>query len=358
MRSEVVEPGATIGIVGGGQLGRMLSTAAAQLGYRCHIFDPHERPVAADVAAEFTRAAFDDEAALRRFAAAVDVVTYEFENLPVGPLSVIEGKLRPGTKSLAVAQDRAEEKRFIEASGGRVARWRAVQSFAEVEQALPELGCPIVLKTRRYGYDGKGQAWIRESGQAAEAWTAIGEQPAVAEQGVAFDAEFSVILARGVDGRCARFDPPRNEHRDGILRRSTVPAGPLVEGQTGAAERMAVAIAEALEHVGVLTVEFFAGADGPIVNEIAPRVHNSGHWTIEGAATSQFEQHIRAICGLPLGSTALRGGHVTMDNLIGDDVLGWRELVAEPDASVHLYGKGAPRSGRKMGHVTRTAATS
>lgn len=350
---DMIGPGATIGIVGGGQLGRMLAVAAAQLGYRCHIFDPHERPCAADVAAEFTRAAFDDGEALRRFGEACAVVTYEFENLPVEPLALIGDRLRPGTRSLAVAQDRAEEKGFIEASGARVAPWRAVETLAEVEAAVRELGCPVVLKTRRYGYDGKGQAWIRDPGEAAAAWAAVREQPAVAEAGVDFAAEFSIVLARGPDGKCVRFDAPRNEHEEGILRRSTVPAGEPVEGQLAEAERMAVGIANALGHVGVLTVEYFAAADGPIVNEIAPRVHNSGHWTIEGAATSQFEQHIRAICGLPLGSTALRGRGAVMDNLIGADVHGWPELVAEPGASVHLYGKGEARPGRKMGHVTR-----
>jgi len=349
----MIPPGSTIGIVGGGQLGRMLSLAAAQLGYKCHIFDPHERPCAADVAAGFTRARYDDGDALRAFAEAVDVATYEFENLPVAPLTLLGPKLRPGVKSLAVAQDRAEEKSFIEASGARVAPWCAVQSLDDVDAAVAALGCPIVLKTRRYGYDGKGQAWIREPGEAAEAWEAIGEQPAVAEAGIDFAAEFSIILARGMDGQCVRFEAPRNEHRDGILRRSSVPAGAEVEALAGEAERMAFSIAAALDHVGVLTVEFFAAADGPIVNEIAPRVHNSGHWTIEGAATSQFEQHIRAICGLPLGSTALRGSRVVMDNLIGDDVLGWPELIAEPGLAVHLYGKGDARPGRKMGHVTR-----
>lgn len=352
----MIEPGGTIGVIGGGQLGRMLSVAAAQLGYRCHIFDPHEKPVAADVAAEFTRAPFDDGDALRAFAETVDIATYEFENLPVAPLTLLGPKLRPGVKSLAVAQDRAEEKSFIEASGARVAPWRAVETLEQVEAAVVALGCPLVLKTRRYGYDGKGQAWIRSAHEAAEAWEAIGRQPAVAEAGIDFRAEFSVILARSSGGECVRFDVPRNEHREGILRRSTVPAGAEIAEQIAAAERMAVGIAEALEHVGVLTVEFFAAAGGPIVNEIAPRVHNSGHWTIEGAATSQFEQHVRAICGLPLGSTILRGSTIEMDNLIGDDVLAWRELVAEPGAAVHLYGKGEPRPGRKMGHVTRVSA--
>jgi 5-(carboxyamino)imidazole ribonucleotide synthase len=346
-------PGSTIGILGGGQLGRMLSIAAAQLGYRCHIFDPHENPCAADVAAAHTRAAFDDQAALARFGESVDVVTYEFENIPVAPLAALGVKLLPGAKSLAVAQDRAGEKAFIEQCGGRVAPWRAVASLAEVEAALADLGAPIVLKTRRYGYDGKGQAWMRAPGDAPAAWGAIGHQPAVAEAGIDFRAEFSVIVARWADGRHAFWDSAENVHREGILRRSSVPASQAVARQVAEARAATLAIAEALGHVGVLTVEFFAAADGPMVNEIAPRVHNSGHWTIEGAVTSQFEQHVRAICGLPPGSTALAGAGAAMDNLIGDDLSGWADLVADPDAHVHIYGKGEARPGRKMGHVTR-----
>ena len=348
-----IAPGSTIGIIGGGQLGRMLSVAAAQLGYKCHIFDPHEAPCAADVAAEFTRAAFDDVDALRRYGDAVDVVTYEFENIAVEPLAVLGDKLRPGARSLAVAQDRAEEKRFIERSGARVAPWREVSTLADVEGAVAALGTQLVLKSRRYGYDGKGQAWVRSPGDAAEAWSAISEQPAVAEAGIAFDAEFSVIVARWEDGRHAFWDSPHNTHRDGILRRSAVPAGADIERHVEGARASALAIAEALGHVGVLTVEFFATAEGPLVNEIAPRVHNSGHWTIEGAETSQFEQHIRAICGLPPGSTELTGATATMDNLIGDEIERWSELVAERGAHLHLYGKGEARPGRKMGHVTR-----
>lgn len=348
-----IGPGATIGIIGGGQLGRMLSIAAANLGYKCHILDPHEAPCAADVAASFTRAKFNDVEALRHFAEAVDVATYEFENIAVEPLSVLGDKLRPGTRSLAVAQDRDEEKSFIERCGATVAPWRAVASLAEVEEAVSAIGTPLVLKSRRYGYDGKGQAWVRTPESAAEAWQAIGEQAAVAEAGIAFDAEFSVLVARWADGRTAFWDCPRNEHRDGILRRSTVPAGPAIDPHVPAARASAIAIANALGHVGVLTVEFFATADGPIVNEIAPRVHNSGHWTIEGSETSQFEQHVRAICGLPPGSTALTGPQAMMDNLIGPDVDRWPELVTEPGAHLHLYGKGEARPGRKMGHVTR-----
>jgi 5-(carboxyamino)imidazole ribonucleotide synthase len=349
----IVPPGSTIGIVGGGQLGRMLGVAAAQLGYRCHIFDPHEQPCAADVAAFVTRAGFDDAPALERFAGAVDVATYEFENLPVEPLKALGGKLRPGTRSLAIAQDRAREKEFIESTGARVAPWRPVASLAEVESAVAALGLPLVLKSRRYGYDGKGQAWVRSPGEAGAAWAAIGEEPAVAEAGVAFAAEYSVIVARWADGGHVFWDSPENEHSGGILRRSTVPCGDAVAAQVAEARASALRIAEALGHVGVLTVEFFASESGPVVNEIAPRVHNSGHWTIEGAVTSQFEQHVRAICGLPPGATALVGSGAVMDNLIGEDVGRWPELVAEAGAHLHLYGKDEPRPGRKMGHVTR-----
>ena len=349
----IVGPGSTIGIIGGGQLGKMLSLAAAQLGYKCHIFDPHERPCAADVAARFTSAAYDDRAALEGFASQVDIATYEFENLPVGPLALLGDKLRPGTRSLAVAQDRSEEKSFIEACGARVAKWRTGETLAEVEAAVAEIGLPLVLKTRRYGYDGKGQAWIREAGEGAEAWAAIGEEPAVAEAGVDFDAEFSIVLARSASGETASWEPIENVHSDGILSRSTVPAGQKVRDVFGEALPMATDIAAALGHVGVLTIEFFATAEGPIVNEIAPRVHNSGHWTIEGAVTSQFEQHIRAICGLPLGPTDRTGASVTMDNLIGPEVDAWQALAAERGAHLHIYGKGEARPGRKMGHVTR-----
>ena len=349
----MIAPSGTIGIIGGGQLGRMLALAAAPLGYKVHVFDPHESPCAADVAASFTRAAFDDVAALERFAAACDVVTYEFENLPVGPLATIADKLRPGTASLAIAQDRCAEKSFVEEAGGRPALWRKVDGPDDIAAAVNALGLPLVLKTRRDGYDGKGQAWLRSAGDTERVWQELGGRPLVAEKAIAFEAEFSVVLARGEDGSLAFFESTRNIHEDGILRRSELPAGTLIEGQVAEARRQAGAIAERLGHIGVLTVEFFACADGPLVNEIAPRVHNSGHWTIEGAATSQFAQHIRAITGLPLGSTALRSPQVTMHNLIGDEVDRWPELAADADAALHMYGKGAARPGRKMGHVTR-----
>jgi len=349
----MIPPGSTIGIVGGGQLGRMLAIAAAQLGYKCHILDPHEHVCAADVAARFTRAAFDDEAALRAFADTVDVATYEFENVPVEPLKFLGEKLRPSIQSLEIAQDRAHEKEFIESTGALVAPWRSVSALEDVEAALADLGLPLVLKSRRYGYDGKGQAWIRSPEGAEAAWDSIAREPAIAEAAVDFTAEFSVIVARWADGRHRFWDSPQNEHRDGILRRSTVPCGEAVAAEVEEARSAALRIAEALDHVGVLTVEYFAAPGGPLVNEIAPRVHNSGHWTIEGSVTSQFEQHVRAICDLPPGLTGLMRGGAVMENLIGPDVERWPELVAERGAHVHIYGKGEARPGRKMGHVTR-----
>ncbi len=349
----MLAPGSTIGIIGGGQLGRMMALAAARLGYRCHIYDPHVAPCAAEVSGDFTRAQFDDSDALAAFAQRCDVVTYEFENIAVAPLAALASKLLPGTRSLEVAQDRAIEKRFLESAEARVAPWRTVDSHEEAAAAEQSLGLPLVLKTRRFGYDGKGQAWARSAGEAAQAFEAIGRQPAVAEAGIDFDSEFSMIVARGTDGVTRCFDPPRNQHDGGILRRSFVPAGKLVESQAAEARRIAERIAGDLDHVGVLTVEFFATTDGPLVNEFAPRVHNSGHWTIEGALTSQFEQHVRAICGLPLGDPALTAEGAEMENLIGSDVERWAGLVAEDGAALHLYNKGQARPGRKMGHVTR-----
>ena len=349
----MLAPGATIGIIGGGQLGRMLALAAAQLGYRCHIYDPHEAPCAAEVAASFTRGAFDDEGAIAAFASSCDVVTYEFENLPTGPLEALGDQLRPATRSLTVAQDRAVEKRFLDAAKVRIAPWAAVEDDASLAAAIDRLGLPLLLKTRRFGYDGKGQAWVRTAADAAAAWEAIGRRPAVAEKGMDFAAEFSVISARTVSGDVRAWPVSRNIHEAGILRRSEIPPGALIAAQEAEAVAVAAMLAERLGHVGVMTVEFFACAAGPVVNEIAPRVHNSGHWTIEGSITSQFEQHIRAICGLPLRHTGLVAAKVSMDNLIGGDVAQWDGLVAEPNAHIHLYNKGEARSGRKMGHVTR-----
>ena len=347
-----IGPGATIGIIGGGQLGKMLALAAAQLGYKCHVFDPGDAPCAADVCARFTRADYDDVEALRRFADDVDVATYEFENVPAASLAVIASKLRPGVASLQVGQDRATEKEFIERTGAGVSPWIRIDSAADARAAGERIGTPMVLKTRRLGYDGKGQAWALEPGSAVDAWDSIGRQPAVAEARVDFECEFSVIVARSAAGKTVSWDLPLNEHENGILRRSTVPSGDVVQRHRDEAVRAATTIADALGHIGVLTVEYFATAEGPVVNEIAPRVHNSGHWTIEGAATSQFEQHIRAICGLPFGSTDRVGTSAVMENLLGDEIDRWAQLTADPQAHLHVYGKGAARPGRKMAHVT------
>ena len=350
----MLAPGATIGILGSGQLGRMLAVAAAQLGYRAHVYAPESGP-ANDVSAAFTAGAFDDDAALGRFAAAVDVVTYEFENVAAPPIEALAARVpvHHSPRSLAVAQDRVAEKRFAEALGGRPAPWRPVETRADLDAALAEIGAPAVLKTTRFGYDGKGQARIDRPGDAAAAWDAIGGGPAVVERRVTFSHEFSILLARRADGASIGYPPPWNQHRDGILARSSVPAPAEIARHWAEAATLAGRIADALGHVGMLACEFFASVDGPVFNEMAPRVHNSGHWTIEGAETSQFENHIRAIAGLPLGPTGLTGRAVAMENLIGDDVARVPALLAEPGAHLHLYGKNDARPGRKMGHVTR-----
>ncbi|HYG30369.1 MAG TPA: 5-(carboxyamino)imidazole ribonucleotide synthase [Allosphingosinicella sp.] len=349
-------PGSTIGILGGGQLGRMLAAAASRLGYRCHVYAPDEAlPPAAEVAALFTRGEYADEAALARFGASVDVATYEFENIAAGPLAALaaETRLYPPRRSLEIAQDRLSEKQFVAGLGGRPAPFAAVDDQAGLVDAVERIGTPAILKTRRFGYDGKGQARIMAPADADAAWAALRGAPSVLEGFVRFDAEFSILLCRASDGEIAIWDAPRNVHDHGILERCVVPAGDDLLEHVVEAEALARTIADALGHVGVLALEFFAAEAGAVFNEMAPRVHNSGHWTIEGALTSQFENHIRAICGLPLGPTALTAPRIEMENLIGDDALRWRELLAEPGAHLHLYGKGEPRPGRKMGHVTR-----
>lgn len=348
-------PGSTIGILGGGQLGRMLAVAAAQLGYRVHIFAPPGDNVASHVAARTTIARYDDDDALAAFARACDVVTYEFENVPVEPLGAIGSlvPIRPGIAALELAQDRIAEKSFAQKMGGQPAPYAAATASDQLEAALRKSGIPAILKTIRMGYDGKGQARVDKAGDLDALWQKLGGQPVVAEGFVRFDAEFSVILVRGGDGEIRFWDSPRNQHSDGILAQSSLPAGPLVEAQQAEARQLAAAIADALEYVGVLTLEFFATADGPVFNEMAPRVHNSGHWTIEGAVTSQFENHIRAVCGLPLGDTATSAERVEMQNLIGDDAGRWEQILSDPAAHLHLYGKAEARPGRKVGHVTR-----
>ncbi|WP_339346610.1 5-(carboxyamino)imidazole ribonucleotide synthase [uncultured Sphingomonas sp.] len=347
-------PGSTIGILGGGQLGRMLASAAADLGYRTHVLAPDRESVAAQTASSLTRADYHNKVVLADFAAQCDVVTYEFENIDAAPVRWLADRVpvHPSPMSLEVAQDRVREKSFVEQVGGRPARWHAVATRADLDDAIAAIGCPAVLKTTRFGYDGKGQMRLSSPADADAAFEAIGA-PAVLEAFVPFTHEFSIVLVRGADGTVTSYPPPWNEHRDAILHRSTLPAPAEIAAQWTEAAALTGRIADALGHVGVLTCEFFAGADGPVFNEMAPRVHNSGHWTIEGAATSQFANHIRAICGLPLGDTALIGTHVEMENLIGADWGRWPALVAEPNAYLHLYGKRETRDGRKMGHVTR-----
>ncbi|MFA9200747.1 MAG: 5-(carboxyamino)imidazole ribonucleotide synthase [Cypionkella sp.] len=347
----MIAPGGTIGILGGGQLGRMLAMAAAQLGLRAHVFTPERDSVAAEVAVEATIAPWSDAAAMARFAAACDAVTFEFENVPAAPLAPLGAKLRPGLRALEIAQDRLKEKRFAEEHGGRAAPFAAVESAEDLARAVERIGVPGILKTARDGYDGKGQ-WRIDTARDAEA-IRLPQAPCVYEGRVRFAAEFSVILARGADGAVRFWDSPENRHEGGILVHSRWPAGAAVADQVEPARTLARRIADALGYVGVLGCEFFATEHGPVFNEMAPRVHNSGHWTIEGAATSQFENHVRAVAGLPLGDTATVAGRVEMDNLIGE-VASAYEVLADPAAHLHLYGKREAREGRKMGHVTRT----
>jgi 5-(carboxyamino)imidazole ribonucleotide synthase len=350
----LLKPGSTIGILGGGQLGRMLGVAAARLGYRTHIYAPDAESVAADVAAHHTQAAWDDEQRLAAFASAVDVVTYEFENVPVDTVRFLSGHVavRPGGAVLEIAQDRLAEKRFVADLGGRTAPFAAVPDRAALDAALADIGAPAILKTVRMGYDGKGQARLTDAADADAAWDAIGRHAAVLEGFVRFAHEFSVLMVRGIDGEARFWDSPVNVHADGILSTSSLPPPSIVQDQQAEARAMMASIADALDYVGVLTGEFFATQDGPIFNEMAPRVHNSGHWTIEGAVTSQFENHVRAIAGLPLGSTATVALPVTMRNLIGADIAAVPDLLADEGAHVHHYGKAEVRAGRKLGHVT------
>jgi 5-(carboxyamino)imidazole ribonucleotide synthase len=351
----IFAPGATIGILGGGQLGRMIAVAAAQLGYRTHIYAPESSGPAADVSPLWTRGDYADSQALARFAGAVDLITFEFENVPQETVALLAGlgHVRPNARALGIAQDRLSEKRFVTDLGGRTAPFAPVESLADLERAIGQIGTPAILKTSRMGYDGKGQVRIMPGDDAAAAWAAMDGAPCILEGFVAFDAEFSVILARGEDGAVRFWDSPANVHEHGILATSTVPAGGIVAAQEAEARAMAARVADALDYVGVLALEFFAGAEGPVFNEMAPRVHNSGHWTIEGALTSQFENHVRAICGLPLGDTALAARRVEMRNLIGAEADDWRAILSDPANHLHLYGKHEARPGRKMGHVTR-----
>jgi len=355
--AEPLTPGSVIGIMGGGQLGRMLAIAAARIGLSAHVFDPGEDPPAAHVARAHLRAAFDDAEALVAFAAGVDAITFEFENVPADTADILarHAPVRPNGRALATAQDRVTEKTFLNDLGIATAPWRAVDGPEDVEAARVEIGRDGILKTRRFGYDGKGQARVSAETPPAGAWAEIGARPAIYEGLVPFLAEISVIAARGGDGEVVAYDPGLNVHREGILHTTTVPA-PIPRAAAQEAVLIAGRILNALDYVGVMGVEMFVTPGGLLVNEIAPRVHNSGHWTMEACLQSQFDTHIRAVAGWPLGDGA-RHSDAVMTNLIGDEADAWRTLAGEP-AGLHLYGKAEARPGRKMGHVTRIAPRS
>jgi 5-(carboxyamino)imidazole ribonucleotide synthase len=347
-------PGATIGIVGGGQLGRMTAQSAARMGYRVHIFTPEQDSPAAQVSPAVTIAAYDDTDALARFARSVDVATFEFENVPAATAKALADlvPLRPGVLSLEVAQDRIREKTFLNANGGPTAPFEPVNSAEDLARALEKIGRPAVLKTATLGYDGKGQVMIGPETDVEEAYAAMGATRGVLEGFVDFDSEISVILARQDAHRIVAFEPVENRHKNHILDTTIAPA-PITPELAHQAVAIAEAIAQGLDLIGLLAVELFVTNDDRIlVNEIAPRPHNSGHWSIDACVTSQFEQFVRAICGLPLGNPS-RHSNAVMRNLIGDDVNDINELIADPDVKIHLYGKKEARPGRKMGHATK-----
>jgi 5-(carboxyamino)imidazole ribonucleotide synthase len=352
-----LRPGATIGILGSGQLGRMVALSAARLGFKCHVFAPDADSPAFDVVRHATCAAYTDIQALERFANSVDVVTYEFENIPADAATFLAARIPvlPDPKILATTQDRLAEKDFVAGLGIATAPYAGVATAAELTAALDRIGRPAVLKTRRFGYDGKGQATIGNDSAAEAAWRELGAQPCILEAFVPFRCEVSVVAARAQDGTVECFEVTENEHRDHILKVSRVPAS-LSAAAATQARHIAETIAHKFSYVGVLAVEMFVLREGGLlVNEIAPRVHNSGHWTIDGASVSQFEQHARAVAGWPLAKP-IRHGRVEMINLIGDEIEDYRAWLEIPGAAVHLYGKGKPRPGRKMGHVTRIFA--
>ncbi|MGI3184462.1 5-(carboxyamino)imidazole ribonucleotide synthase [Nioella aestuarii] len=348
--SDMLKPGSTIGILGGGQLGRMLSVAASRLGYKTHIYEPDAAP-AGDVAARVTQGAYDDLDALAAFAASVDLITYEFENIPADALDVLSDTtpLYPSRRALEVSQDRLTEKTFLTEIGLTTAPFAAVDSAEDLAQAIAQIGTPAILKTRRFGYDGKGQARIMTPADADQALSDMNGAPAILEGFIDFSREISIIAARGRDGSISCYDPGENVHENGILATTTVPAA-IPPSLRSDAVLLAARILNALDYVGVMGVELFVTPQGLVVNEIAPRVHNSGHWTQAGCAVDQFEQHIRAVTGWPLGD-GKRHANVVMENLIGDDVNKAPDLAAQPGTQIHLYGKADTRPGRKMGHV-------
>jgi 5-(carboxyamino)imidazole ribonucleotide synthase len=347
-------PGATIGILGGGQLGRMTALAAARLGFRTHVFCPEHDSPAAQVTAVSTVAAYDDEEALAAFADDVDVVTFEFENVPdtAAEFLAAQKPTRPTPRVLHIAQQRLREKDFLSSIGVPVTRYLPVADAAALPEAVARLGRPCILKSARFGYDGKGQVRLAADADLADAWTRMGGAIGILEAEVDFAIEASVIIARGIDGKSALYPPVENRHKNHILDETIAPAR-LSQPTARQAEQIAERIATELRLVGLLAVEMFVANDGGVlVNELAPRPHNSGHWTIDACATSQFEQFVRAVCGLPLGSTA-HHSEAVMTNLIGDAAGRWRDILADPEAKLHLYGKTEARPGRKMGHVTR-----
>jgi 5-(carboxyamino)imidazole ribonucleotide synthase len=348
-------PGGTIGIVGGGQLGRMSAMAAARLGYRCHVLTPEPDGPAAQVAAAVTLGRYEDAEALTRFAAAVDVITFEFENVSAAGLDVLAGlrPVHPSPRILGISQDRIAEKSFMAGIGVPTAPWAAVTDEASLREAVSRIGLPAILKTARLGYDGRGQSRIATPEEALAAFNTLAPHPLVLEGLVDFACEISVVLARGQDGGFTAFDTVENRHRHGILDLTLAPAR-IPEEASARAQALARRIAEALDLVGLLAVEMFLDRDGTIrVNEIAPRPHNSGHWTIDACPASQFEMHVRAVAGLPL-PPAVRHSDAVMKNLVGPDDMGlWPEILATPGLIPHHYGKAEARPGRKMGHVTR-----
>lgn len=350
---DVLAPNATIGILGGGQLGRMLSVAASRLGFKTHIFEPAANPPAGQVADAVTTASYEDEAALKAFASSVDVITYEFENVPTSALDLLESikPIRPNRRALAVSQDRIAEKEFLSGLGLNIAPFAAVDTAEDLDEAIAEIGAPAILKTRRFGYDGKGQARIMDAADAPKAIADVAGAPSVLEGFVDFSHEVSVIAARGQAGDVSCFDPGENVHTDGILYTTTVPAN-LTASQRMDAVLLAAKILNELEYVGVMGVELFVTKQGLVVNEIAPRVHNSGHWTQNGCVIDQFEQHIRAVVGWPLGD-GKRHSNVEMLNLIGDDVDRIPEFAKDGSVAIHMYGKADVKKGRKMGHVNK-----
>ena len=360
-RQVKLKPGDTIGILGGGQLGRMLAMAAARLGLRCQVFSPDPDSPAFEVVMNASCAEYADVEALELFANDVDVITYEFENVPSAAAMILSARrpVLPDRKILETTHDRLAEKDFVTRLGIGTADYADVSSAASLREAIARIGLPAVIKTRRFGYDGKGQALIREGDDPDQIWSELCTRSAILEAFVPFEREISVIAARSADGHVECYDVTENEHRDHILKISRAPAA-IPDALAAQARAIAEKIATALDYVGVLAVEMFvlAGRDGSqdtsrvLVNEIAPRVHNSGHWTLDGASISQFEQHIRAIAGWPLGRP-VRHGPVTMTNLIGDEINAYEQWLDVPGATVHLYGKGTPRPGRKMGHVTQ-----